>query len=132
MVWQLTVSLHSDDPNPYKVTNPRTGVFTFSLTPTPTQNCSECVGQSKKTPMGGMRVTCICINHCSVMDMTSLYKKKWPVTESPSLAMVHKLKFEHIHLTSFSKMRVDLAAQASHTFVYILYSDILYMCMCRF
>ena len=25
--------------------------------------------------------------------------------------MVPKLKFEHIHLTSFSKMRVDLAAQ---------------------
>lgn len=27
------------------------------------------------------------------------------------LAMVPKLKYEHIHLTSFSKMRVDLAAQ---------------------
>ena len=25
--------------------------------------------------------------------------------------MVPKLKFEHLHLTSFSKMRVDLAAQ---------------------
>ena len=27
------------------------------------------------------------------------------------LRMLPKLKFEHIHLTSFSKMRVDLAAQ---------------------
>lgn len=27
------------------------------------------------------------------------------------LAMVPKLKFEHINLTPFSKMRVDLAAQ---------------------
>ena len=27
------------------------------------------------------------------------------------LAMVPKLKYEHIHLTSFSKMRVDFAAQ---------------------
>ena len=25
--------------------------------------------------------------------------------------MIHKLKYEHLHLTSFSKMRVDLAAQ---------------------
>ena len=29
------------------------------------------------------------------------------------LALLHKLKFEHIHLSSYSKMRVDLAAQAS-------------------
>ena len=41
----------------------------------------------------------------------SLYHKNRPLTEFPSLAMVHKLRFEHIHLTSFSKMRVDLAAQ---------------------
>ena len=27
------------------------------------------------------------------------------------LAMVPKLKYEHLHLTSFSKMRVDLAVQ---------------------
>ncbi len=27
--------------------------------------------------------------------------------------MVPKLKYEHIHLTSFSKMRVDLAAQVA-------------------
>lgn len=27
--------------------------------------------------------------------------------------MTHKLKFEHLHLSSFAKMRVDLAAQAS-------------------
>lgn len=32
-------------------------------------------------------------------------------TEAPGLAMVPKLKYEHIHLSSFSKMRVDLAAQ---------------------
>ena len=28
-----------------------------------------------------------------------------------SLSLVPKLKYEHIYLTSFSKMRVDLAAQ---------------------
>ena len=31
--------------------------------------------------------------------------------QSPGLCMVPKLKYEHLHLTSFSKMRVDLAAQ---------------------
>ena len=35
------------------------------------------------------------------------------MTETPSLAMLHKVKFEHVNLTSFSKMRVDLAAQVS-------------------
>lgn len=29
------------------------------------------------------------------------------------LSMVPKLKFEHLYLTSFSKMRVDLAAQVN-------------------
>ena len=34
--------------------------------------------------------------------------------KATGLAMVPKLKYEHIKLTSFSKMRVDLAAQV-HT-----------------
>lgn len=34
--------------------------------------------------------------------------------KASGLAMVQKLKFEHIHLTSFSKMRVDLAAQVGY------------------
>ena len=32
------------------------------------------------------------------------------------LSLVPKLKYEHIFLTSFSKMRVDLAAQVSFTY----------------
>ena len=36
-------------------------------------------------------------------------------TTSPGLSIVPKLKYELIHLTSFSKMRVDLAAQGSAT-----------------
>ena len=44
------------------------------------------------------------------------------MTETPSLAMLHKVKFEHVNLTSFSKMRVDLAAQVS-TVERILYSS---------
>ena len=35
------------------------------------------------------------------------------ITETPGLSMVPKLKYEHIKLTSFSKMRVDLAAEVT-------------------
>jgi hypothetical protein len=31
--------------------------------------------------------------------------------ECPGLSLLPKLKYEHVHLTAFSKMRVDLAAQ---------------------
>ena len=34
-------------------------------------------------------------------------------SDDAHLTTQHKLKFEHINLTSFSKMRVDLAAQVS-------------------
>ena len=34
-------------------------------------------------------------------------------TKSQGLTTQQKLKYEHIHLTSFSKVRVDLAAQVS-------------------
>ena len=34
--------------------------------------------------------------------------------QSAGLSLVPKLKMEHIELTSFSRMRVDLAAQVSH------------------
>ncbi len=36
------------------------------------------------------------------------------------LSLVPKLNYEHIYLTSFSKMRVDLAAQVSSTIVILL------------
>lgn len=32
-------------------------------------------------------------------------------TETPGVSIAHKLKYEHIKLTNFLKMRVDLAAQ---------------------
>lgn len=37
--------------------------------------------------------------HCSVKHLT------------PGLTILPKIKYEHVHLTSYSKMRVDLAAQ---------------------
>lgn len=45
------------------------------------------------------------------------------VTSMPGLSLIPKLKFEHIRLTNFSKMRVDLAAQVcncSGKFSYLL------------
>ena len=40
-----------------------------------------------------------------------LYHDGKPRVVAPGLLMVPKLKYEHVHLTSFSKMRVDLAVQ---------------------
>ena len=40
--------------------------------------------------------------------MVDFYQKD--TADATGLRLVPKLKFEHIHLTSFSKMRVDLAA----------------------
>ena len=36
------------------------------------------------------------------------------MTATPGTSMVTKIKYEHVHLTSFSKMRVDLAAEVCH------------------
>ena len=37
-------------------------------------------------------------------------------TPRPGLSILHKIKMEHIQLTSYSKMRVDLAAQVKQNF----------------
>ena len=55
--------------------------------------------------------------------------------EATGLRLVPKLKFEHIYLSSFSKMRVDLAAQVistcTCTFVYMyLYICVVCICAC--
>ena len=36
------------------------------------------------------------------------------LTATPGLSLVPKIKYEHVYLTSFSKMRVDLAAQVCY------------------
>ena len=38
-------------------------------------------------------------------------------TENTGLTALHKLKYEHVHLTPFSKMRVDLAAQVNQLLI---------------
>lgn len=46
-----------------------------------------------------------------------LYQEDSGSTESrASLCLVPKLKYEHVHLNSFSRMRVDLAAQVCALF----------------
>ena len=46
--------------------------------------------------------------------VVQLYKRNAGMyTDTPGLSIVPKIKYEHIYLTSFSKMRVDLAAQVS-------------------
>ena len=43
-----------------------------------------------------------------------LYKRNTgATTTTPGLLLVPKIKYEHVYLTNFSKMRVDLAAQVS-------------------
>ena len=40
-----------------------------------------------------------------------LYTKNRAQADDTGVALIPKLKYEHVHLTSYSKMRVDLAAQ---------------------
>ena len=71
-----------------------------------------------------MRImTCILqINGKKILwsHLENLYKAK----ENPGqgLHLLHKLKFEHVRLTSFSRMRIDLAAQVSTHFMYVTYT----------
>ena len=65
---------------------------------------------------------------CSVMEAIStgilwfvqLYMRNAGAqTNTPGLSLVPKLKYEHVFLTSFSKMRVDLAAQVKIIHIYV-------------
>ena len=52
--------------------------------------------------------------------MVQLYKRNTGAkTNPPGLSLVPKLKYEHVFLTSFSKMRVDLAAQVKIIHFYV-------------
>ena len=73
---------------------------------------------------------CIFI-YFSTMDwkfVVELYKRNAGLCmDTPGLSIVLKIKFERIYLTSFSKMRVDLAVQVSH-YKYILAAFLLQAC----
>ena len=49
------------------------------------------------------------------------YRNTWAVRSTPGLSLLPKLTFEHVMLTSFSKIRVDLAAQV-RGYVYLQFS----------
>ena len=49
--------------------------------------------------------------------LVSLYEHN---RSDAGLSLIPKLKFEHIHLTTFSKMRVDLAARALCVYIFTL------------
>ena len=49
--------------------------------------------------------------HILWSHLSDLYHRNTPDVVSPGLSLIPKLRYEHIKLTSFSKMRVDLAAQ---------------------
>ena len=53
------------------------------------------------------------------------------VKSSPGLSLVPKLKYEHLFLTSFSKMRVDLAAEVIKYYAFHFFKIIkcVYACM---
>ena len=53
------------------------------------------------------------VNQLAGSLYASCTKEMWVVLVTVGVSMVHKLTMEHINLTSFSKMRVDLAAQVS-------------------
>ena len=53
------------------------------------------------------------------------------ISETPGVSMVHKLKYKHLHLTNFSKMRVDLDVQL--IVILVNTHDVLFFCLrlCR-
>ena len=55
--------------------------------------------------------------------MVDLYhRNSGAKVRSPGLSLLPKLKYEHVHLTAFSKMRVDLAAQVCNIYSETRYS----------
>ena len=64
------------------------------------------------------------VHYCfSAMDSQSVVvseKTLGALTDTSGLLLTHKLKYEHIYLTSFSKMRVDLTVQLCYIFIIIV------------
>lgn len=79
----------------------------------------------------------MCIVQCNgyAIDwqhIIDLYKKNTGAeTSTPGLSLVPKLKYEHVYLTSYSKMRVDLAVQVSIFDVHLNVCMTLYKCLHR-
>ena len=57
------------------------------------------------------------INGCNISweHLVEVYRRTQETSKQSGLCLLPKLKHEHIELTSFSRMRVYLAAQVSDT-----------------
>ena len=90
-------------------------------------------GESKKRQLW-VRKMCyliMCVNHLLLVykcngknigwsHLEKLYQNdKGADRSAPGLAMVPKLKYEHLYLTSFSKMCIDLGAQVNFFICFI-------------
>ena len=124
-----------DVPVKYKAQNPWTlsdrKMYFFSDPPHLLKTISNCMANSKRSMtvchiypfIHIITIACYCYffqkggQRISWKFIEDLYKM---ATTSMGLTTQHKLKYEHVYLTSFSKMRVDLAAQV--TMVYQIYS----------
>uniref|UniRef100_A0A1X7TLU3 Transposable element P transposase n=1 Tax=Amphimedon queenslandica TaxID=400682 RepID=A0A1X7TLU3_AMPQE len=98
------VGSSSSKPLAYKFSNPineNTEVFFFSDPPHLIKTARNCLQNPKRhMEINGKQV--------SWKHIESLYKKS---VETTGLTIIPKIKHEHIYVTPFSKMRVDLAAQ---------------------
>ena len=74
-----------------------------------TRNCWECKGRNLWVSQLSFTIFQKNGKNIYWQHLVHLYDKDRG--KGTGLALVPKLKFEHLHLTSFSKMRVDLAAQ---------------------
>ena len=118
----------------YKVPNPFADgreVFFFSDPPHLIKTTRNCWSSSSRSLWVGTDITCnlnvysggmVCITvdlsllQCNGKPilwshLQALYKQD--TEQGAGLRLLPKLKFEHVNLTSFSKMRVDLAAQVN-------------------
>ena len=106
--------------NPYA--HPKRPLFFFSDPPHLMKTVRNEQTNKKRKLQVYEKVTKLIIHHfpfqingkkISWDHLSSIYEKDrgGGSSTSPGLALLYKIKYEHIHLTSYSKMRVDLAAQ---------------------
>ncbi len=138
--------IHCPAPNSevmYKVknlfANGRSVLF-FSDPPHLIKTVRNCLASTKRSQWVSLiyhKITCFARIQCNGSDIkwdhiANLYHSgNGAQTNTPGVpCFLHKLKFEHIRLTSFSKMRVDLAAQVCtvECFSCNLHSKTVYRC----
>ena len=68
--------------------------------------------------MYNFTMMCACVLQCNGQSIKwefvrDVYDRNLGSSSNVGVSLVHKLTLEHLNLTSFSKLRVDLAAQVS-------------------